>query len=265
MFNDSFLVIKKSFVDYKGPYSMYLAIWLLAMLYIYLTEENKKIKTFFLGYSLTVIFVIICNPIIYKLLGSILTIDTYWRLFWILPVGIVIAYAAVKLIFSIQEKNKKIVTILTIFITIIASGSCVYKYFDISKVKEFDYLNYNFAKVNNLYKIPDEAFEISKIISEHDSENKKVMAPEEIVPYIRQYDACIHLVYGRNPWGYEDNENLKMLYAGNIKDLIPKLDELNSNYIIFRKETELNDDISKYSYELIDETENYNIYYKNTI
>lgn len=262
MFKESFLIIEKSFIDYKGPYSMYLAICMLSMLYIFLTEEDKKIKTFLIGYSLVAFFLVICNPIVVNVLKKVLTIYTYWRIYWIFPIGFIIAFAAVKLIFSISDKKKRIVTIFSIIITIMASGNCAFKYFKVSEVKKFDYLNYNFAKVNNLYKIPDEALEVSIIISEHNLQNKKVMAPEELVPYIRQYDAKVKLVYGRDPWGYSENWRLDMLNKGKITQLIPGIDMLDCNYIVFRKETKFDDDISKYGYELLGETEKYDIYVK---
>ena len=241
MLKENFEIIKSTFADYNGT-GMYLAIYLIALLYIFICEKDKKIKTFTVYFSLIMLFVTL-NPLFNKIVGKIFTKSIYWRMYWMLPIGLVIAYVVTKIIKDREKKFEKIVILLASITIIIVSGKLVYT-------------KQNYIKVNNLYKIPNEAFEVTKIISEDNEETKKVMLPTTLVAYIRQIDSNIELMYSRQPSTYANIEILKELEQGNVEALTKQCKNKNCNYIIFNKATILNGNMEENDYKLFSQTEN---------
>ena len=225
---------------------MFAALFLVGLVFIYLTEKNKAIKNFFVTYSIVCI-IIILNPLFYKAVSNVITYDVYWRLFWILPSGVLIAYCSTKIILKQEKKSEKLILFIATIIIIIISG-------------EFIYNKQNFSKVNNLYKIPDEALEVCIAISEDNLENKLVMAPSDLVPYFRQYDANIKLIYGRVPAGYDNDELVVAFDKGDMENVIPHCLKENCNYIVIRNDVFVNPCLEYYGYKLLGQTEHYLVY-----
>ena len=105
MFEKSIEIISNAFLQYKGN-GMYMALFLLGMLYIYLNEKDKKMRCLFLYFPLATLFVTL-NPLFNKCVGKIFTGSVYWRLFWLLPIGITIAYCLIKFVQDQKEKSQK--------------------------------------------------------------------------------------------------------------------------------------------------------------
>ena len=101
---------------------LYLGLFFLGILYFWLhiKEENKSIKTFFGIYPIIILFLIF-NPIFSKLLVKFVGVEVYWRVYWLLPLGIFLAYLFTKIIFIVSGKWKKFITFLSIFSIIILS------------------------------------------------------------------------------------------------------------------------------------------------
>lgn len=247
MFKENIEIIKNTFGEFKGS-GMYIALFFIAMLYIYLKEENKKIKAF-LVYFPIIVLLITLNPIFNKLAGRIFTSTVYWRVYWMLPLGVVIAYAAVKFINNENERAKKIVATIGIIITIIISGRLIYN-------KE------NYKKFGNLYKVPDEAIEVVEIIRQGDEENKKALTSEQLVAYIRQIDASIGLAYKREPTGYLDNEFVRIMHSGISEDIVNMALENDCNYIVLDRGLVINVELHYFGFQRIAETANFIIYRK---
>ncbi len=245
MFKENIEIIKQTFLEYQGS-GMYIALLLISMLYIYLKEDDKKLKAF-LVYFPIIVLLITLNPIFNKIVGKIFTGSVYWRVYWMLPLGVVIAYAAVKFINSESEKSKKIVATIGIIITIIMSGKLVYN-------KE------NYTKFGNLYKVPDEAIEVVEIIRQGKEEKKKALTSEQLVAYIRQVDASIELAYKREPTGYLDNEFVQTMHSGMSEDIVKMALENDCNYIVLDRGLVINVELHYFGFERIAETANFIIY-----
>jgi hypothetical protein len=93
------------------------------------------------------------------------------------------------------EKHKRIGLIVTVLL-IILCGSFVY---------ESSYI----SKAENLYHIPDTVVKICELIHPEDADENvqvTVVVPEELVHFVRQYDAEIKMPYGRemiaSQWDY---------------------------------------------------------------
>ncbi len=245
MFSESVEIIKRCYEEYKGS-GMYLALFFVALIYVFLREENKNIKTFFGYYSIAVLLFIL-NPLFNKIVNPFININIYWRMFWLLPVGFAISYVAVKLIQERNKKSQKILLFVAICLIIISSGKLVYN-------KD------NFKFTNNLYKLPDEAKTIAYLIVQDDTDYKKVMLPETLVSYIRQISPEIELKYGRQPINYDGNILLRELKTGNVEYVTQKCKETNCNYIIFSRDVSLSISPKYFGYEIFAQTENYDIY-----
>ena len=245
MFENSSFIVKDSFLQFRGS-GMYLALFFIAMLYLYLKEENKKIK-WLLVYFPIVVLLITLNPLFQKLVKNIFTIYTYWRVFWMLPIGITIAYVSVKFVNQIQNKKEKIVVLVSFIVIIIMSGN-------------FMYTKENFSKLGNWYKLPDESVQVAQLIGIDDEDYKKAIVPESIVGHIRQIDSSIMLAYSRDPEGYTGNSLLIDLYSGNVKGVVVRALQDNCNYVVYSKATVLVGKMEDYGFEKISETQNYAIY-----
>lgn len=245
MFDENIETIKSIFSECKGS-GMYFAIFFISILYILIKEKDKN-KKILLGYFPLLVLFIILNPLFNKLINPFVNKNVYFRMFWLLPMGLCITYASVDVINSLEKTKNKIFALLGIILIIVFSGKLIYN-------KE------NYQKVHNWYKVPDQAKWVTQIITEDDLENKKVMLPETLVPYIRQINSDIELAYPRQPFGYGENEMLIQLHSGNVEYVVEKCKEKNCNYIIFENNVKLSDDMSKYGYELLGQTYSYNIY-----
>jgi hypothetical protein len=245
MFKESIEIIKNSFQEYQGT-GMYMALFFISMLYIFLKEKDTIKRIFLLYFPLIVLFVTL-NPLFYKAVGSVFNSYVYWRVFWMLPVGITIAYAAVLLINNINEKNQKIIVTISVFLIICASGKFIYN-------------EENYQEVGNAYKLPDESVLVTQLIGADDEEYKKALVSETLVAYIRQVDASIELAYSRNPEGYSNNKFVSAMQLGESEKITDLAKENNCNYIVLRKDIPLTLDLNYFGYSVLDMTENYIIY-----
>ena len=132
-----------------------------------LKEENKKQKSFLLIYPI-VVFIIVWNPLFAKIMKMIIGADVYWRMYWLFPIGITIAYIFTEFAFMNSKTSKKIViNLVGAIIVIMLSGKLVY-------TSDF------FKEVNNPYKIPDEVFEIIDMVSKDNENYKKIIRSTRI-------------------------------------------------------------------------------------
>lgn len=246
MFKQNIEVIKDTFQQFKGT-GMYIALFLISIIYIGIKEENKKVKRFMIYYSVITLLITL-NPIFNKIVRPIFTDSVYWRVYWIIPLGVTIAYAAVKVVDSSKGKFQKAFLIIGIGITIVFSG-------------QFIYTKANYAKVGNWYKLPDEHVQIAQLIGIDEEKHKKAIVPETMIAHIRQIDATIELAYRRIPEGtYLENEIVLALYSGSAKQIAVQAEKHKCNYIVLKRQNPLDEDLEEYNFTIIAQTENYDIY-----
>lgn len=245
MLKESFEIIMENYSSFQGT-GMYLALFFIAMLYIFMKEENKNIKRLLVYFPILILLVTL-NPIFNKIVGKIFTRTVYWRVFWMIPLDLTIIYALIKFVKTRDEKKEKIIVAISLMLILIMSGSFVYN-------KE------NFLKVGNLYKLPDEHVRIAQLIGADNTEYKKAIVPEDMVGKIRQIDSSILLSYRRNPEGYTDEPIVQHLYAGEVALVVDDAIKQNCNYVVYRKATVLKEPMENYGFVKFGETENYAIY-----
>lgn len=245
MLKENIQIIKNTFLEYQGS-GMYLALFFIAMLYIYLKEENKKKRCLFLYFPLSVLLVTL-NPIFNKIVGKIFTESVYWRMYWLLPIGITLSYAIIKFIEEQKEKAKKIIVAISLITIVIVSGKSVYS-------------SGNFGEVGNLYKLPDDAVLVAQLIEADNTEYKKAVVPENLTPYIRQITSKIELAYMRNPEGYGNDPLIQALHSGNVKYVATYAKNTNSNYVVYNKAVVLTEPMENYGFEKYNESVFFAIY-----
>ncbi len=250
MFEKNIEIIKNTFLEYKGT-GMYIILFCIAIFYICLKEKNNNNKAFFIYFPI-IILLITLNPLFNKIISPIFKESTYWRVYWMIPLIIEIAYASVLFINEQKEKNEKIISIIGVIAIIVISG-------------KYTYTEENFFKTGNLYKLPDESVRIAQIIGLDESDHKKAIVSESIVAYIRQIDANIGLAYKREPQGYANNKFVLAMLQGDSYQIAKLAIENNCNYIVLKKVIPLTLDMSYFNFSVLDMTENYVIYKLNKL
>lgn len=183
--------LKKVLQVLWGTYA-YQGLFYMGLLVILCRSRSRWKKLVYSVYSIIVI-VGLLNPITIivaeKLWGT--SIAYYCRLFSMIQIIVVIAYALVLLISRFSSLMKLLVVCCIIAVMFIG-GSYVYSQ---------DW----FEKAENIEKIPDDV----KIISEafEKINDVTIAAPNSLTSYIRQYDASIHMITGRD----DDSEIARQL------------------------------------------------------
>lgn len=155
---------------------------LISAVMIILIKDKKK-ENRQLAYYVIMLLIIIFLPPVGFIFGKYLGESVYWRIFWLVPSVIVIAYAATRLIEQQGRALQKKITFLAITVLIMIGGKFIYN-------------SENFTKSTNPYKIPQEVIEICEMVAPEGT--TRIVVPETIVSYIRQYNPEIDMLYGRN-------------------------------------------------------------------
>lgn len=181
--------------DNSGDGKLYAALFLLSLVFLYVQGKKEDNRHVLLWYSLCVL-ALIFFPVFAYVYDKMPGLDVYWRMFWLIPYAIVIAYAGTKLVERISKKGKKVVVVMVMLAAIALGGNCIY-------TREG-----NFSAPENAYKIPEAALEICRILTARE-ENPLVIVPYELTPYIRQADSSVRMLYGRDMivgWKSESSE-----------------------------------------------------------
>ena len=112
----------------------------------------------------------------------------YWRMFWILPTSVIVAYVAVSVCTAGKKNDSGCMCSILLMALIIVTGKNPYVGGQAI-----------YQKAVNMQKLPADACQISELIAATRAEGETALAvmPEDLVGYVRQYDASIRLLYGR--------------------------------------------------------------------
>ena len=147
-------------------------------------EIEYKLRILLVVFSF-VLFLTFLNPLFCDFVSKKITgIIVYWRLYWILPMEIIIAVAFAMVIESGKKKVLKYSAALLSVGLIIISGKYMY-----SK-------NLFFEPHQNYYKIPNEVLYVSDYLLSKD-DNPVCIFPESLSYYPRQYDTHITIIGAR--------------------------------------------------------------------
>lgn len=215
-------------------------------------DQRKKLCTVSI-----ILCVIIINPVVYKLFGERFLSGVYWRLFWTLPIVILIAAVLTELSGKISKNVLRFLTVGVLCIAIALTGKSVIN-------------RGTYTVPDNDYQIPQAAIDVSDLVlSDTDHMPVLILAPDDLVCYIRQYSAKIRLAYGRDIWGFIsdpkdwERDLYERVHAEQVdyEALGTAAYGYGCSYIVFdTQKNELPKGISKMGYTYVGSTEQYVVY-----
>ncbi len=239
------LVIFKLYTGLK----LLIVLFALSWLYLLITEKDKRVRLLFV-WAPPLILLLFLFPISRKLFVSAgLDGETYYRILWTIPMGIITAYASCRLFGRHKRIGLVIVSVL-----VVLCGSLVYR-------------NGYISRAENLYHIPDTVIRICDLIApEKETSQVMVVVPEELVYYVRQYNAAIRMPYGRemiaSQWDYY-NEVHAAMEETEIIDLEALLEATRKEYcqyIVINPTRQVKGDPEKLGMQLLSVIDGYRVY-----
>ncbi len=228
--------------------------FLLAEIYLFVREKDRNRRILFVYTPLTLLLLFF-NPLFAEIFYGIAGEEIYYRILWLIPITLVIAYGGVQLIFSYKRGKKGGLGILLAFL-IMLSGKYVYS-------SPF------FEKAQNIYHVPQSVVEICDAIA---VEGREVMAvfPSEQLQYVRQYAPTVCMPYGRealvSAWGPSpelyDAMEAESIDAGLLVSLAR---EEGCHYIILRSDKEIKGSLGEGGYIRMTSIRGYDVYKDETV
>lgn len=240
------VVIFQNYVGFH-QYKFLYVIYLFFLLYLWLTEKEKRFRVMFV-YVPTLLLVCFFCPLFRKAFVALLDdAETYYRLLWLLQMSIVSGYGMLKLCGRYRKTG-----LVILCAAVIACGSFVYR---------SEYI----TKAQNWYHLPKEAVEVADLI---DPEEGRVTAlvPADLVYYIRQYTTRVNMPYGREMliarWDYyhdlyEAMEEADVIQTSSFVELTRGY---GCNYVVLGRDRETEEPLTDYGFTLYAKTDNYLIY-----
>ena len=241
-----------AFRNYMG--TGLIVIWyLISLIYLWIHEKRRHVRILFL-YMPIVLLLVYFNPLFVKLVHGAVGSDIYWRILWLLPITVTIAYTCVCIYGQIARRKRRAAADLFALCAvglIAVSGS-------------FMYSSPRFSRAENLYHMPEAVIHICDAIN---VPGREVMAafPLELTPYVRQYSPTTCMPYGREmvmkSWNHQnplaDAMEQEII---DMEQLVPLAREAGCHYVIFQAGQKLSQSPQEYGWTLFGETDGYCIY-----
>lgn len=236
------------FRDYMGT-GLVVAWFFVCVGYLFFQEKDKSKRILFV-YVPLILLLLFFNPLFIKVLYGFIGTEIYYRILWLMPMSIVIAYTIVKLCMTLVGK-KRYGVLLGATAMIILSGSCIYQ-------SPF------FSRAENPEHVP---VAVAQICDRIQVEGREIMAafPGELISYVRQYSPLICMPYGRgelvSSWSVDtDFFNAMEEEVLDVEELASYGEQYQCHYIIVASDKELEGQFEDYEYLMLEEIEGYRIY-----
>lgn len=235
---------------------IYLAMGIGAVTYLAVKEKGDKKKRFFLGFLLLFGIIYICPFTAHVIMTYCIGKNVYWRMFWIVPVTVMIAYMLASMIGRLGRKRQQLLAVVGVCLALMQGGSVLY--------------HENFSERQNGYKLYMEVPIICDMIEEDAKKcgitEKGVIVANDLMAQIRQYDADIRMPYGRNALRNEGMSKRASLIFSMMSSASLDVNTLAVNaasgkyqYFVFYKEA-YRAELEEAGYELIGDAGNYDVY-----
>lgn len=244
----------EDFKIFLGDGKIIFILYIISIFVIW-TKGNINQKNIGLYFTLLALL-LVYNPLLTKIYIKLVTISTYWRLYWLLPIELTITIASIIIYDNIEEKKIKFTFPVFAILILIISGKYMY-----TETR-------GFSKFENFEKIPNYIIDEAYYISRNSNDNTVVVGPSE--PWescmMRQYSTKILLMHSRDWYARENDfrkEFMDLYYEiynkSNNEYDIDKINMLKSKYnvewVILPKDKIL--DVSeKNNYTIVTENEN---------
>lgn len=248
---------KEMFDFFQGYYNNGLIIYLyIASLLVIMLLGEKKIRVL-IGWPTLAIMFIVYNPLFYRYIWQKCFHYGYWRVFWLFPIGGVISVAVLILVGKIRQPKKQGFFLLIVLILICSNSKNVFS-------KQLFYTD-----TQNVYKLPQEAIDVSEALLQLDTEPRVVMC-SQLYSYIRQYNTDIKMMYGRNIEGYIDGWtgktaemawNLQQLEKADWGRVGELMKQEQYKYIVIPQNENCSEEYMKqFSFTLLKQVDGYDIF-----
>lgn len=236
------------FREYAGT-GLIVILYLLSLIYLWAKEKRKYIRILFL-YVPVILLLLYFNPLFAEVLYRLAEGEIYYRILWLLPVTVTIAFTAVE-IYSQLRDGHRILFGLAAAAGIIVSGSYIYN-------------NPYFQKAENLYHMPESVVHICDAIAVSGREVQAVF-PLELVQFVRQYDPTICMPYGREVtverWVGGSELAAEMEKESiDLNRFAPLAKEEGCHYVILPEDKSMIGSPADYNWEVFGRTDGYVIY-----
>lgn len=203
---DTFIICLKALKNYTGLKLLF-GLTLIAWIYLLVCEKRKSVRTMFVLLPLIIGILFVC-PFSYMIFSSVgLDKDIYYRLLWILPLGMLTVYAIVKM-FKKNWKTRLLGTLIAVAL-IAVTGRCIYTCEILFKSE-------------NIYGIPQQTINVVDFLRNIDQHERITVLPSaDLITTIRQYDSTVCMPYGR------DIYNASLEYTHPIYELYERPERLN--------------------------------------
>jgi hypothetical protein len=245
-----------NFKAFTGTDYGHMILFLVCMcICIFLSKKKEcyKFISVIFGISLLVLF----NPLFYNLIGERFLSGVYWRLFWILPMGLVVAAVFTELTGLVKISIFKYLLAAALMLLAAVSGKLV-----LSRD------NYSFPE--NPYQISSAVAAVcDTILEDSDARQTKAVVPYEMLTEVRQYTSRIGLLYGRNVDGYitqmtpEEEWAYCIMSESNVDVETLRLLALGKNveYVVFNDSFhQYPEDMGQYGYQFVESLDGYSIF-----
>ncbi len=240
------------FRNYCGT-GIYPFLFLAALIYLLLTEKDRKIRLV-LAESSLVTAALFFLPLFKTVMNALGEGETYYRILWLLPMTAVIAYAGIRII----GRHSR-VGLIGLAAVLILSGQYVYQ-------------NQFITKAQNRFHIPDAVVAIcNEIMPAQDEERVWAVFPEELIYYVRQYTSEVQMPYGREmlepswEWNWDTHPIYEVMRENpiDLDALSPLLTEYHCQYLILNRSIPVEGDPEENGLALMAQIEAYDLY-RNT-
>lgn len=162
--------------------SVLVLLFLVALVFLWLVERDRRIRTILLYLSIALFAVFLCP--VYAWIGQKIDEEIYYRVFWTLPIGLLFCYGSVQLLIRMKKTISRVLVGILLLLVICMNGKMVYK-------------TTHYIKATNAYHVPQIVIDVAEAIR---MEKYKPIAvlPSELLPFLRQYTGDVFTPYGRN-------------------------------------------------------------------
>lgn len=211
------------FREYCGN-GFYPVLFLVALVYLLVTEKSRKVRLALLYPSLFIAVLFFLPP--FKWLMDFLDEGTYYRILWLLPMTVVIAYGGIRL----AGKHYRI-GFAGLALLLVLTGS-------------YAYHSPFITKAQNRYHIPDVVVAIcNEMLPQEDEERVWAVFPEELIYFVRQYSSEVQMPYGREmleaqwEWNWDTHPIYAIMREDviDVEALVPLLTEYHVQYLVLNR------------------------------
>ncbi|MGN0482396.1 MAG: hypothetical protein ACI4HI_02475 [Lachnospiraceae bacterium] len=247
--------VQDMYLAYQGENEVHLILFwgCCILLFLKSSKEENKIGHAFGKYVFLFVILAGCpltaNIIMKYCVGK----EVYWRMLWLLPVSIILAYVGAKTIEKIDKKWKKGVALIAVIGLVMVGGTNLFQ-------------ESNFQKSQNHMQLPNTVVSVCNYLEADAKENdlteiRAIMSPG-LMCYTRQYDGKIKQAFGRDAARGAKNRIYKILNTDpiNCKKLAKAAKRKKCNYLVYAADERLDAELKKNQFQYLTSIEEYKIY-----